>query len=57
MAITRQVITSLLNDGTDILGTKILAVKIADESIVSGSLLFFESLLRAQVAWRGAQCL
>ena len=43
MALTRQVITSLTSDGTDILGTKILAVKIADESIVSGSLLTVES--------------
>lgn len=43
MAIARQVITSLLNDGTDVLGTKVLAVKIADESIVSGSLLTVES--------------
>ena len=30
MAITRQVITSLQRDGTDMLGTKSLAVKIAD---------------------------
>jgi membrane protease subunit (stomatin/prohibitin family) len=43
MAVTRQVITSLLRDGTDMLGTKSLAVKIADESIVSGSLLTVES--------------
>src|SRR3984957_11847905 len=42
MAIARQVITSLLNDGTGILGTKSLAVKIADENIVSGSLLTVE---------------
>jgi hypothetical protein len=35
MAIARQVITSLLHDGTDMLGTKSLAVKIADDSIVS----------------------
>ncbi|HEV2350702.1 MAG TPA: SPFH domain-containing protein [Terriglobia bacterium] len=43
MAIARQVITSLQHDGTDMLGTKSLAVKIADESIVSGSLLTVES--------------
>ncbi len=43
MAIARQVITSLLSDGTDMLGTKSLAVKIADENIVSGSLLTVES--------------
>src|SRR6201986_1251988 len=43
MAIARQVITSILPDGTDMLGTKSLAIKIADESIVSGSLLTVES--------------
>ena len=43
MAITRQVITSLERDGTDMLGTKNVAVKIVDESIVSGSLLTVES--------------
>src|SRR6202167_5004769 len=43
MAIARQVITSILSDGTDMLGSKSLAEKIADESIVSGSLLTVES--------------
>ena len=43
MAITRQVITSIARDGTDMLGTKNIAVKIVDESIVSGSLLTVES--------------
>src|ERR1700731_2592565 len=43
MAITRQVITSLHRDGTDMLGTKSLAIKIADENIVWGSLLTVES--------------
>src|ERR1700684_939132 len=43
MAIARQVITSIQHDGTDMLGTKSLAVKIVDESIVSGSLLTVES--------------
>lgn len=43
MAITRQVITSLQRDGTDMLGTKSLAIKLADDSIVSGSLLTVES--------------
>ena len=43
MAITRQVITSLQRDGTDALGTRTLAIKIVDESIVSGSLLTVES--------------
>ena len=36
MAITRQVITSLLRDGTDMLGLTNIAAKIIDESIVSG---------------------
>lgn len=31
-----------MHDGTDMLGTKSLAVKIADENIVSGSLLTVE---------------
>jgi len=43
MAITRQVITSLHRDGANLLGTKRIAVRIADESIVSGSLLTVES--------------
>src|SRR6202012_666207 len=43
MAITRQVITSLQRDGTDALGTRTLAFKLADDSIVSGSLLTVES--------------
>jgi membrane protease subunit (stomatin/prohibitin family) len=54
MAIARQVITSLLNDGTDMLGTKSLAVKIADESIVSGSLLTVESNHFCVLKSRGA---
>src|SRR6201996_4241574 len=43
MAITRQVITSLLRDGTDALGTRTVAIKIIDPNIVSGSLLTVES--------------
>src|SRR6202522_2057740 len=54
MAIARQVITSLLQDGTDMLGTKSLAVKIADESIVSGSLLTVESNHFCVLKSRGA---
>ncbi|RKP46361.1 SPFH domain-containing protein [Trinickia fusca] len=54
MAITRQVITSLQRDGTDMLGTKALAVKIADESIVSGSLLTVESNHFCVLKSRGA---
>ena len=54
MAITRQVITSLQHDGTDMLGTKALAVKIVDESIVSGSLLTVESNHFCVLKSRGA---
>src|ERR1700689_1215748 len=54
MAITRQVITSLLRDGTDMLGTKNVAVKIIDESIVSGSLLTVESNHFCVLKSRGA---
>ncbi len=54
MAIARQVITSLLRDGTDMLGTKSLAVKIVDESIVSGSLLTVESNHFCVLKSRGA---
>jgi membrane protease subunit (stomatin/prohibitin family) len=54
MAIARQVITSLLRDGTDMLGTKNVAVKIIDESIVSGSLLTVESNHFCVLKSRGA---
>jgi membrane protease subunit (stomatin/prohibitin family) len=54
MAITRQVITSLQRDGTDMLGTKGVAVKIVDESIVSGSLLTVESTHFCVLKSRGA---
>src|ERR1700760_3608481 len=54
MAIARQVITSLQRDGTDMLGTKVLAVKIADESIASGSLLTVESNHFCVLKSRGA---
>ena len=54
MAITRQVITSLHRDGTDMLGTKNIAIKIVDESIVSGSLLTVESNHFCVLKSRGA---
>jgi membrane protease subunit (stomatin/prohibitin family) len=54
LAITRQVITSILRDGTDMLGTKNVAVKIVDESIVSGSLLTVESNHFCVLKSRGA---
>ncbi|GGH15365.1 SPFH domain-containing protein [Silvibacterium dinghuense] len=54
MALARQVITSLQADGTDLLGLKGLAVKIADDSIVSGSLLTVESNHFCVLKSRGA---
>src|SRR6201996_3405207 len=54
MALTRQVITSLQRDGTDLLGTKSLAIKLMDESIVSGSLLTVESNHFCVLKSRGA---
>ena len=54
MAITRQVITSLGRDGNDLLGSKNLAIKIADENIVSGSLLTVESNHFCVLKSRGA---
>ncbi len=54
MAITRQVITSLNRDGSNLLGTKRLAVKLADESIVSGSLLTVEGNEFCVLKSRGA---
>jgi membrane protease subunit (stomatin/prohibitin family) len=54
MAITRQVIASLHRDGSNLLGSKGLAIRIADESIVSGSLLTVETNEFAIVKSRGA---
>ena len=54
MAITRQVITSLNRDGSNLLGTRRLAMRIADESIVSGSLLTVESNEFCVLKARGA---
>jgi len=54
MAITRQVITSLHRDGSNLLGASRLAVRIADESIVSGSLLTVESNEFCVLKGRGA---
>jgi len=54
MAITRQVITALERDGSDMLGTKNVAVKLIDESIVSGSLLTVESNHFCVLKSRGA---
>jgi membrane protease subunit (stomatin/prohibitin family) len=54
MALTRQVITSLHRDGSNLLGTRRLAFRIADESIVSGSLLTVESNEFCVLKARGA---
>ena len=54
MALNRQVITSLNRDGSSLLGTKRLAVRIADESIVSGSLLTVETNEFCVLKARGA---
>jgi len=54
MAINRQVITSLHHDGSNLLGTKRLAFRIADESIVSGSLLTVETNEFCVLKSRGA---
>ncbi|GHD04488.1 SPFH domain-containing protein [Novosphingobium pokkalii] len=54
MAITRQVITTVRSDGSDALGTRTVAYKIADESIVSGSLLTVESNHFCVLKSRGA---
>jgi membrane protease subunit (stomatin/prohibitin family) len=54
MALNRQVITSLHRDGTNLLGTKRVAVRIADESIVSGSLLTVETNEFCVLKARGA---
>jgi membrane protease subunit (stomatin/prohibitin family) len=54
MAMNRQVITTLNRDGTDKMGMKTVAMKLADENIVSGSLLTVESNHFAIVKSRGA---
>ena len=54
MAITRQVITPLDRNGNDMLGTKNVALRIHDESIVSGSLLTVESNHFCVLKSRGA---
>jgi hypothetical protein len=52
--INRQVITSLHRDGSNLLGTKRIAIRIADENIVSGSLLTVESNEFCVLKARGA---
>ena len=54
MALTRQVISTLRSDGTDALGTRTVAMKVGDASIVSGSLLTVESNHFCVLKSRGA---
>ena len=39
MALTRQVVSTLNPDGTDVMGPAVLAFHYPDQSLVSGSLL------------------
>ncbi|KTW14861.1 MULTISPECIES: SPFH domain-containing protein [Sphingomonas] len=54
MALTRQVISTLNTDGTDALGIRTVAMKVADANIVSGSLLTVESNHFCVLKSRGA---
>ena len=54
MALTRQVISTLQDDGTDIMGPDVLAYHYPDASIVSGSLLTVEANHFAVLKSRGA---
>jgi membrane protease subunit (stomatin/prohibitin family) len=54
MALNRRVITTLNRDGSDAMGLKTVALKLADENIVSGSLLTVESTHFCVVKSRGA---
>jgi membrane protease subunit (stomatin/prohibitin family) len=54
MALTRQVITTLDGNGISAMGPDVLAFKIADESIVSGSLLTVETNEFCVLKSRGA---
>lgn len=54
MALTRQVISTLQDDGTDIMGPDIMAYHFPDASIVSGSLLTVEANHFAVLKSRGA---
>ena len=54
MALTRQVISTLQDNGTDIMGPDILAYHYPDASIVSGSLLTVEANHFAVLKSRGA---
>ena len=54
MALTRQVVSTLNNDGTDVMGPNILAFHYPDQNLVSGSLLTVEANHFAVLKSRGA---
>ncbi len=54
MALTRQVVSTLNNDGTDVMGPNVLAFHYPDENLVSGSLLTVEANHFAVLKSRGA---
>ncbi len=54
MALTRQVVSTLNNDGTDVMGPSVLAFHYPDQSLVSGSLLTVEANHFAVLKSRGA---
>lgn len=54
MALTRQVISTLKSDGTDVMGPNVLAWHYPEENVVSGSLLTVEANHFAVLKSRGA---
>ena len=54
MALTRQVVSTLNPDGTDVMGPNILAFHYPDQNLVSGSLLTVEANHFAVLKSRGA---
>lgn len=54
MAVTRQVVSTLNQDGTDVMGPNILAFHYPDQSLVSGSLLTVEANHFAVLKSRGS---
>ena len=54
MALTRQVVSTLNPDGTDVMGPNVLAFHYPDQSLVSGSLLTVEANHFAVLKSRGA---
>ena len=54
MALTRQVVSTLNNDGTDVMGPNVLGFHYPDQNLVSGSLLTVEANHFAVLKSRGA---